>query len=258
MSNVHWFEECCIVQIINTYNFKRYSGKKSWDPVRSMHDTRAGRQNPYQRVIGVIGRTLEVFDDDKLIPCFGFGDSLTKGQRCFPFWPDGRSAYGFQEALERYGEIASNIVLSGPTNFAPVINEAVQICKKTREYHILVIVCDGQVTSVAETRAAIVEAVGFIVIAVPPPFFFACKGNPHSNDRLLFIQAKVALSIVIIGVGDGPWDEMHVLDDGLDERRIDNVQFVDSTKHNNDASFALAALMEIPPQFKAYKLAGYL
>ena len=37
-------------------------------------------ENPYQSCIRVVGRTLEVFDDDKLIPVFGFGDATTHGK----------------------------------------------------------------------------------------------------------------------------------------------------------------------------------
>ena len=29
--------------------------------------------NPYEIAIGIIGKTLEVFDDDHLIPVYGFG-----------------------------------------------------------------------------------------------------------------------------------------------------------------------------------------
>lgn len=30
--------------------------------------------NPYEKAISIIGKTLAPFDDDNLIPCFGFGD----------------------------------------------------------------------------------------------------------------------------------------------------------------------------------------
>jgi E3 ubiquitin-protein ligase RGLG len=40
---------------------------------RSLHHI-SNTPNPYEQAISIIGRTLSKFDEDNLIPCFGFGD----------------------------------------------------------------------------------------------------------------------------------------------------------------------------------------
>lgn len=205
-------------------------GKRSFQG-RSLHYIdRSGEhiQNPYQQVISIIGRTLEPFDEDKLIPAYGFGDIITKDKKVFPFISD-RPCNGIEEVLVKYAQTAQYVQLSGPTSFAPIIREAIKIAKETREYHILIIVADGQVTNERETSNAIVEA------------------------------SNYPLSIIVIGVGDGPWHMMKDFDDALPQRKFDNFQFVDfhqtvdNASTNPDVNFALNALMEIPDQFKAIR-----
>ncbi|WAR17007.1 CPNA2-like protein, partial [Mya arenaria] len=129
---------------------------------------------------------------------------------------------GFMEVMDVYNHVTPGLKLGGPTNLAPLIDEAVHI------YHILVIATTGQLACQAETVASIVTASNF------------------------------PLSIIVVGVGDGPWDAMNDFDDLLPERIFDNFQFVNFHKvkqgaRNPQASVALAALMEIPDQYMYIK-----
>jgi E3 ubiquitin-protein ligase RGLG len=40
---------------------------------QSLHHIASGL-NPYEQAISIIGKTMAEFDEDNLIPCFGFGD----------------------------------------------------------------------------------------------------------------------------------------------------------------------------------------
>jgi E3 ubiquitin-protein ligase RGLG len=124
---------------------------------------------------------------------------------------------------------------------------------------VLLILCDGQVTSERETTEAIVEAryrdhVFFFFYF----FFLTCWFGFYSNTKYLIFISNYPLSIVVIGVGDGPWDDMINFDDNLPERKVDNLQFVDSAaflRYNEpitpeiEAKFALAALQELPEHY---------
>jgi len=197
---------------------------------RHLHDVSDPKSpNPYMRVISALGKTLEELDHDHLIPCYIFGDEEARDNSVVPFWPDERDAMGFDEALERYETLATSRVFAGGTNFAPVLEKAMDICALRNQYHILVIITDGQLTSPRETYDLIVRA---------------AKHSP--------------LSIIIVGVGDGPFDQMHHLDDALDERPVDNVRFVEWSRFDSDESFAAAACQELATQFKFFREAGRL
>eukprot|EP01126_Amoeba_proteus_P008629 TRINITY_DN1323_c0_g2_i8.p1 TRINITY_DN1323_c0_g2~~TRINITY_DN1323_c0_g2_i8.p1 ORF type:complete len:185 (-),score=27.05 TRINITY_DN1323_c0_g2_i8:213-767(-) len=161
------------------------------------------------------------------IPAFGFGDRTTTDKHVFPFFPD-RSCKGFDEVLQRYSEILPFIQLSGPTSFVPLIQKAIQVVQEENSYHLLLIIADGQVSNLEENRKAVVRA------------------------------SQFPLSIVMIGVGDGPWNAMEEFDDQLPDRMFDNFQFVNfhrvmSQYDNSPERFALHALMEIPEQYKFIK-----
>eukprot|EP00271_Cylindrocystis_brebissonii_P017246 TRINITY_DN440_c1_g1_i1.p1 TRINITY_DN440_c1_g1~~TRINITY_DN440_c1_g1_i1.p1 ORF type:complete len:526 (+),score=71.37 TRINITY_DN440_c1_g1_i1:551-2128(+) len=199
--------------------------------------------NPYEAAIGIIGRTLEEFDDDKKIPCYGFGDTTTNAHSTFSFNPRQQPSYGFAEVLSRYRQLAPHISLAGPTSFAPIVEAAVRTVEESGgQYHVLLIIADGQVTRGSDI-----------------PHNQLSPAEKATVDAIV-AASNYALSIVLVGVGDGPWDAMRAFDDVLPQRNFDNFQFVDFSsimantsipQAYKDARFAVAALMEIPFQYKA-------
>ncbi|WCJ28620.1 Copine (Calcium-dependent phospholipid-binding protein) family [Euphorbia peplus] len=217
-----------------------WTGKISFNN-RSLHAI-GETPNPYEKAISIIGKTLAPFDEDNLIPCFGFGDATTHDQEVFSFQSDHSPCHGFEEVLSCYKKIVPSLRLSGPTSYAPVIEAAMDIVEKSRgQYHVLVIIADGQVTRSVDTSAR------------------ELSSQEEKTIKSIVDASSYPLSIILVGVGDGPWDDMKKFDDKLPTREFDNFQFVNFTEimskntspSAKETAFALAALMEIPLQFKA-------
>ncbi|KAF8692692.1 hypothetical protein HU200_039525 [Digitaria exilis] len=222
-----------------------WTGKLCFDG-RSLHHV-GNAPNPYEEAIGIIGRTLSGFDEDNRIPCFGFGDTSTHDQYVFNFYRDGRACNGVSEALQRYREIAPHVRLSGPTSLAPIIETATRIVEASRhQYHILLIIADGQIPKItgAHSSSYLVETGSMNYLE-------------ERTLQALIHASHFPLSIVLVGVGDVPWDDATHRHDN--RRLFDNFQFVDFTnimsrelsQTEKEDQFALEALRKIPAQYSA-------
>ncbi|KAL4586980.1 hypothetical protein LXL04_011628 [Taraxacum kok-saghyz] len=182
-----------------------WSGTKSFNK-RSLHDIGVV-QNPYEQAISIIGKTLSSFDEDNLIPCFGFGDASRHDQNVFSFYPDSNPCEGFEDVLKRYREITPQLRLSGPTSFAPIIEMATTIVEESGgQYHVLLILADGQVTRTGDNE------------------FGQLSSQERNTIDAIVKASNYPLSIILVGVGDGPWDMMEEFDDNIPSRDFDNFQ----------------------------------
>ncbi|KAF0690191.1 Aste57867_18382 [Aphanomyces stellatus] len=147
------------------------------------------------------------------------------------------ACHGFRQALDRYTRMTPSIRLYGPTDLAPVIRETIAIAKRTRKYHILVIIANGQVMHERETRAAIEAA-------------------SHFAMCMYISMTRGWATCCMVGVGDGPWDMMEKFDDGLPHQQFDNFQFVEYIRsfkmhrQSPEVGFATDALMDLESRFQ--------
>eukprot|EP00802_Teleaulax_amphioxeia_P007980 Tamp_07988.p1 GENE.Tamp_07988~~Tamp_07988.p1 ORF type:complete len:535 (-),score=109.00 Tamp_07988:345-1949(-) len=207
------------------------------DP-KSLHHMNPRAWNKYQEAIINVGEILEKYNYDKMFPCYGFGAKLPDGKVSHCFALNGSPAdprcAGVKGMLDAYSSCLSNVTLYGPTNFADVINVAAERAgrAKPHEYFVLLIITDGEITDLDQTIDAIVKA------------------------------STLALSIIIVGVGDSEFSNMHHLDS--DDKALtspitgarasrDIVQFVPMREcHNNGAELASKVLHEVPGQLTSY------
>eukprot|EP01025_Chloroclados_australasicus_P062492 TRINITY_DN820_c0_g1_i5.p1 TRINITY_DN820_c0_g1~~TRINITY_DN820_c0_g1_i5.p1 ORF type:complete len:529 (+),score=47.86 TRINITY_DN820_c0_g1_i5:84-1670(+) len=217
-----------------------WTGKDSFDG-RNLHSIQDNILNPYEEAMAIVANTLPKFDEDAQIPCYGFGDVTTHDKSVFCFNQHDQPCDGLEGVLTRYREIVPYVQLSGPTSYGPIIRQAMQVVKESGfQYHLLLIIADGQVTrgpDVADGKLSYQE---------------------YDTIHALVQASGYPLSIVVVGVGDGPWDHMSLIDDEIRMRKFDNLQFVNFTaimaqrgaEGKKEADFALMALMEVPDQYR--------
>ncbi len=215
----------------------------------SYHYLDAGMNN-YEKAIRSCGDIVAHYDNDQLFPVFGFGfcfiDSSLNNNFLGKYtdfnYPincnlqDPKIKY-IDGVLKEYRTFITKIHLSGPTYFSPMINDLNLEVKKELEegkimnYHILMILTDGQIDDMEETKDALVEA------------------------------SFLPISVIIIGIGTGDFGNMDVLD--ADENPLydknrrkadrDLVQFVPFNNFkDNPQKLAEEVLEEIPRQVVEY------
>eukprot|EP01023_Acetabularia_acetabulum_P047716 TRINITY_DN5032_c0_g2_i1.p1 TRINITY_DN5032_c0_g2~~TRINITY_DN5032_c0_g2_i1.p1 ORF type:complete len:361 (-),score=56.47 TRINITY_DN5032_c0_g2_i1:1123-2088(-) len=227
----------------------KWAGRRSFAG-KCLHElSKDGALNPYEEVIDILARTLGPMDPDNRIDCYGFADETTMDSAVFSFNPGNTACIGVEGALSRYRQLASTVRLSGPTSFGPIIRQALQVvADNDYRYHLLVLISDGGITGNVD----------------PNPDGLS-PWEQDSKDALIE-ASNFPLSVVMVGVGDGPWEAMKYFDDSL-KREFDNFQFVDFMKVKRKAQrnqmqldpvFAVQALMEVPDQYKYIMQTGLI
>uniref|UniRef100_A0A3Q2DD77 Copine Vb n=1 Tax=Cyprinodon variegatus TaxID=28743 RepID=A0A3Q2DD77_CYPVA len=211
----------------------------------SLHYMNPYQLNAYAMALKAVGEIIQDYDSDKMFPALGFGAKLPPDGRVsheFPLNGNMENPYcnGIEGILEAYHQSLKTVQLYGPTNFAPVVNHVARYAAAVQDgsqYFVLLIITDGVISDMAQTKEAIVNA------------------------------AKLPMSIIIVGVGQAEFDAMVELDG--DDIRIssrgklaerDIVQFVpfrdymDRTGNHvlSMARLAKDVLAEIPDQFISY------
>ncbi|XP_052192155.1 protein BONZAI 3 [Diospyros lotus] len=201
----------------------------------------AGRLNAYQQAIMEVGEVLQFYDSDRRFPAWGFGGKTYDGSVSHCFNLNGSASDSEVEGIEgimaAYSSALYNISLSGPTLFGQVINKAAEIATHSlshniSKYFVLLIITDGVLTDLQETKNALVRA------------------------------SDLPLSVLIVGVGNADFKQMEILDADNGQRlesstgRIatrDIVQFVPLREiYGGQISVVQSLLEELPGQFLTY------
>jgi len=207
----------------------------------SLHYLKAAEPNQYQQALQASASIVSYYDVDKKFPVFGFGAQY-KGDvtgfvsHCFNlnFSGEDPEVDGVQGIMDSYRHALPMVILSGPTFFTPCIMKTVDYVKSKgidNAYYILLIITDGQINDMPETRRAIVEA------------------------------SLLPISIIIVGVGNANFSSMNQLDgdefpleDAYGKKIRDVVQFVKfENRYAMDvALFSRDLLYEVPNQVEGY------
>jgi len=208
---------------------------------RSLHYLRAAEPNQYQQALQASASIVAYYDSDKKFPVYGFGaqykaDSSGTVSHCFNlnFSNENPEVDGIQGIMQTYKSALPMLELSGPTYFTPCIMKTIDYVKSKgvdNSYYIMLIITDGQITDMDQTRLAIVEA------------------------------SLLPISIIIVGVGTANFDSMKQLDgdefpliDAYGKKIRDIVQFVqyENRYAMNLALFSQDLLYEVPNQVEGY------
>uniref|UniRef100_A0A670YGA3 Copine-2 n=1 Tax=Pseudonaja textilis TaxID=8673 RepID=A0A670YGA3_PSETE len=208
------------------------------DPT-SLHYINPMGTNEYLSAIWAVGQIIQDYDTDKMFPALGFGAQLPPDWKvshefAINFNPTNPFCLGVEGIIQAYSSCLPHIRFYGPTNFSPIINHVARFAaqatqqESASQYFILLIITDGVISDMDETRHAVVQA------------------------------SRLPMSIIIVGVGNADFAAMEFLD--ADNRMLrsytgeeavrDIVQFVPFREFRSapKETLAKAVLAELPQQ----------
>ena len=216
-----------------------------------LHNLDSRYPNDYEKAIESCGSIIAFYDFDQLFPVYGFGGIPSANNNfnqqvshCFNInFKSDPNIKGINNIIKTYRESLKKITLAAPTFFSPVIDKVISEIKydlqnrrEENHYYILLILTDGNINDMNQTRDKIVEA------------------------------SYLPLSIIIVGIGNANFELMDVLDGDKypltntkgELRKRDIVQFVkfEDFKKNNAVDYGTdlteEVLKEIPTQVEEY------
>uniref|UniRef100_A0A8C2I787 Copine Va n=1 Tax=Cyprinus carpio TaxID=7962 RepID=A0A8C2I787_CYPCA len=133
----------------------------------SLHYMNPYQMNAYAMALKAVGEIIQDYDSDKMFPALGFGAKIPPDGRVSHEFPlngnvDNPYCNGMEGILEAYHESLKTVQLYGPTNFAPVINHVARYAAAVQDgsqYFVLLIITDGVISDMAQTKEAIVNIV---------------------------------------------------------------------------------------------------
>uniref|UniRef100_A0A8C9WMA3 Copine 4 n=1 Tax=Scleropages formosus TaxID=113540 RepID=A0A8C9WMA3_SCLFO len=215
----------CQIQFTVAIDFTASNG----DPRNScsLHYIHPYQPNEYLKALVAVGEICQDYDSDKMFPAFGFGAQIPPDFKVQVL----HLQHCIQGVVDAYQNCLPKIQLYGPTNIAPIIQKVASSAseemhtKEAMEYFILLILTDGVITDMADTREAIVHA------------------------------SHLPMSVIIVGIGNADFSDMQMLDgdDGIlrspkgEPVLRDIVQFVPfrNFKHVSLSSFSCTFIIRV-------------
>ena len=171
----------------------------------SLHYINPYQPNQYMRALIAVGEVCQDYDTDKLFPALGFGARIG-GKVSHEFALNGNPSNpycaGIQGVITAYQQAIATVELYGPTNVAPVINHVANFAEQAsrdpkgqQQYFVLLLLTDGVITDMRETKLAVIRASALpmsIIIVGVGGADFAAMVELDSDDKALSVGSKVA------------------------------------------------------------------
>uniref|UniRef100_A0A5S6P178 Copine V n=1 Tax=Xenopus tropicalis TaxID=8364 RepID=A0A5S6P178_XENTR len=168
----------------------------------SLHYMNPYQLNAYGMALKAVGEIIQDYDSDKLFPAYGFGAKIPPdGKISHEFALNGDienpNCVGIQGVLEAYFKSLRTVQLYGPTNFASVINQVARAAGDVTDgsqYYVLLIITDGVISDMVQTKEAIVNAQTSMtsITNFIAPFIFAAMEELDGDEVRVSSRGRFA------------------------------------------------------------------